>query len=121
MDINSIKTNNTATIEIVDPLTFEPNGVKVEVYSASSKEIRKISSALRKEKLSDEDFSLALLASCVVSWENLTEKDKKSKDVPIPVTLENVKRVFELLPWLASQIDSFTIKRSNFLERVEDN
>jgi len=120
MDINSIKTNNTATIEIVGPLTFKPNGVKVEVYSASSKEIRKIASLLRKEKLDDEEFALTLLASSVVSWKNLTEK-KNGKDVPIPVTVKNVKRVFDLLPWLASQVDGFTVKRSNFLERVEDN
>jgi hypothetical protein len=120
MDINSIKTNNTAVVKIVDPLTLKPNGVKVEVYNASSKEVRKISSSLRKKKLDEEEFSLTLLASCVVSWENLTEK-KRGKDVKVPLTVENAKRVFELLPWMASQIDSFSVKGSNFLERVEDN
>ena len=128
MDINSIKTLETSMVEILDPITYEKTDIKVEVYGQDSKEFKKLSSSLRAKNLSsdlsedDKEKNIDLhYASCVVSWQNVEEKNDKGKLVPIECTTENVLRVFSLLPWLKDQVIGHIIERSNFLERKGSN
>ena len=109
-----------AVLELADPVSGEPTGIKLKIAGPDSLTQRKAALQLADE-LSEmagpdgrvtaeqrEAARVACLARCVLSWE--IEEDGK----PVPFSHGNVIRLLKAARWVQEQADSFAADRSNF-------
>jgi hypothetical protein len=132
MDISKIKDKDFeegAWLDILDPITNQPSEDKerIKVLGIDSSTYRKAQRKISNRRLQVvgrrggrckitaeeiEAENLELLVSCVQAWEGFTENKQE-----LECTSENVRRLFELAPWIKEQVDDFIGDRSGFLSR----
>jgi hypothetical protein len=107
-------------IELADPVTGKPTGIKFRVAGPDSDVQRRARLALADE-LSEmagpdgrvtaeqrEKARINTLARCVLGWE--IEEDGK----PIPFSQKACVRVLSAGTWIQQQVDAFAADRRNF-------
>lgn len=137
MALAELSTKTTAEtgvpIEIIHPKTNLPLGITIVVCGSDSETFKKMQRKQlnrrmersarnrgRQLQLTAEELeaeSLDLLVACTKSW---NEKGRPELEFNpgelLPCTPENVRRLYEELPWLKEQIDQEIGDRSNFLQ-----
>ncbi|HBT82428.1 MAG TPA: hypothetical protein DEB35_03030 [Desulfuromonas sp.] len=133
-------------ISILHPVTDEPLGVMITVYGADSKTCRQIQrrqtnhrlemQAKQKQQFKKKPVTTAeqleaegldLLVGCTKSWRTLIydEEGKETGSRPqiemaegewLDCTPENVRKLYQEIPWVKEQIDGEIGDRSNFLQ-----
>lgn len=121
------------TIDIRHPKTNLPLGIQITVCGSDSETCKRIqrkqinrrlelSARSRNNKVAMtaeeiEAEALDILVSCTKGWNTGDRKEiELADDEWLPCTPENVRRVYEELPWLREQIDQEIGDRSNFLQ-----
>lgn len=121
--------NQQAVLPLLHPNTFAPlidekgKEVTITLHGPDSTPVKKArrkiqdknlsqSAKKRKLSLSSEQLelqSLEILVAATASWNNLSyEGDEKCSP-------ENVRKVYENVPWIREQVDEFISERSHFL------
>lgn len=114
---------NTSDLVILDPETGEESETVITLYSIDSDAYQKKLMQLRKENVRYRDRkdgvpqeklrsdSTKLYAACTVAWKGLIEDGN-----PIEFNPENVRRVYESMPFIREQVIAFVEDRSNFIK-----
>lgn len=120
-----------AVIEIYHPKTNLALGITVTVCGTDSDTYKKIQrkqlnrrleqqSRNRKMQMTAEELeaeALDVLVACTKAWATgQTAAIELNPDEWLDCTPENVRRVYEELPWLKEQVDQAIGDRSNFLQ-----
>lgn len=137
MALAELSTTKTAEqgvpVEIVHPKTNLPLGITIVVCGTDSETYKKIQrkqlnrrmertarSRNRHLQMTAEELeaeALDLLVACTRFWK---QGDRSEIEFApgewLPCTPENVRKVYEELPWLKEQIDQEIGDRSNFLQ-----
>lgn len=113
-----------AAVEITNPATGEPTGIKITLAGPDSDAYRKIAMKVQNEQLqyamknrgktTAERLAanaLETLIGATVSWEGLAEDGKELECTP-----ENVRRVYTEFPFIKEQVDEFLGDRRNFFK-----
>ena len=107
---------------LVDEATKEP--VTIRVIGQDSKAFASVRRRLIDARLNQrslrgratmnaselEKNSFELIVACTKDWKHIAFGGSE-----IPCTPENVRKLYEALPWLAEQVSTFTADRANFL------
>ena len=113
----------TAVVEICNPNSGEPLGVKITLASPDSGKYRTASLAIQNRQLQYsmknrgrsisaerlEENALELLIEATLDWEGLVEDGRE-----LACTPENVRRVYQNMPFIREQVDEFLGDRRNF-------
>ncbi len=125
-DLASYRTSKleTATVEILDPVTGEATGIKITVASPDSAQYRQVSLKVQNEQLQYAmknkgkttaerlvNNALEVLVGATVAWEGITEGGKE-----LPCTPENVRKVYEEVGFIKDQVDEFVGDVRNFFK-----
>lgn len=124
-NLDSLLHRDTATVDILHPLTGAPTGMQVEMAGVDSAAHRAVSRELRNRRLQQlqlgnrgaltaeetEADQMELLARCTVSWRGVRESG-----VEVACTPDNVRRVYRAYPWLRHQVDEAMADRARFFE-----
>lgn len=117
---NAVDQDRGRMLEIANPWTGEPIGMKFRIAGPDSETQRKARIAMMDDlaDMADEQgrvtaeqretARIACLAKCVLEWD-VTEEGK-----PVPFGHKNVVRVLRSANWLQAQVDAFAGDRSNF-------
>jgi hypothetical protein len=124
MDILSIAPS-TITVDIKHPSTGKPLGIKVEVQSMNSDEVKAVQRMLHNRALKSgrnaqtaekvEDGALAILAAAIVSW-SWPDGIELGKVKNPPCTAETKAEALKL-GWFAGQIDAAVGDESAFFTK----
>lgn len=115
MDIANIRPNDR-TIEIRDPGTAEPIGVRVTIMSRDDERMKKTKRLMADRNIQAERRGKTLKAdererngveflfAAMIGWEWYGEDVTFNGEKP-EFNLKNVAEVFEKLPWFKTQVD----------------
>lgn len=120
-ELNTTDTNETATIDLLHPVTGQPVGASITVYGQDSdvyrSEIRKYEDRVveyakrnRGKVMPSEmrdELALERLVACVESIDGLTENGE-------PLT--DAARLFTKYPWIREQVEAGVTERANFIK-----
>ena len=110
-------------MEIENPSTGEPLGIKIKVLGMDSKAYRdqqrktqdrnlkkgmKGLKSLKSETL--ENDRIELICACTVGWENVVYNGET-----LECTRENCRWLYKQYPWIFDQVDEYIGDRGNFL------
>lgn len=111
-------------LELTDPLTGEPTGLKLTVVGPDSRILRRAILEMADELAelmgpdgrvsaeNKEKARLNCLAKVVIGWE-VVEDGK-----PVPFSHRAVVRLLTAARWVEAQVDAFTADRANFRRGV---
>lgn len=112
-------------LEILHPVSQIGIGLKIRIASPDSEKYRKLAQAMRtkiqammqrnKGKMPPteviEEESQKVLIGAVLGWEGATWGGQ-----PFECTPDNVKQLFDALPWIKEQVDEYLGNRANFFK-----
>ena len=121
-------------VTILQPTTNIPLGITVTVCGADSETFKNIQrkqlnrrlekqqkSRTRQTAMTAEELeleSMDVLVACTRSWSTGERKQLEFDDNEwLECTPDNVRRVYEALPWLKEQVDQEIGDRANFLQK----
>lgn len=120
-ELNETKVTETATVDLLHPVTGQPVGASITVYGQDSdvyrSEVRKyedriVEYAKRNRgkvmpaEMRDE-LALDRLVACVESIDGLTENGEPFTDAA---------RLFTKYPWVREQVEAGVAERANFIK-----
>lgn len=121
MDISSIKVENTREIDILDPRTRKPTGIKVTIESYGGDRAKTVQRQINNKRLKLrnrrptaeelEEETLMTASAVVVGWNKEMEMDGKA----LSFTPENVRKIMSI-PWIARQIDEAAEDEAAFIK-----
>lgn len=106
------------TVEIVDPLTKQPTGLKIMVCGPDTRTFYVAKNAARREAVkagvgdSDDivfDATALMVSKCILGWEGLTKGGK-----PVEFAPHKAVSLFKKFPWVMEQCDNAISNRENF-------
>ena len=115
-----------ATVEILHPKTNESLGIKITVASPDSDKHRKLLQRAKNTNMqimqrkgnkgitaeAVDESAMNVVVGSVLRWEGVTWGGTE-----LECTEENVRQVFESLPWIKEQVDDFLNDRANFFSQ----
>jgi hypothetical protein len=125
-------------ITLFHPKTNLPLNERITVYGSDSEVVKRIQRKQLNRRLErsqrnrnnkgtvtaeeSEAEGLDLLVGSVKEWRTVSEDAASRPEIELavgewlPCTPENVRRVFEELPWMKEQVDQGVADRANFLQ-----
>ena len=119
-DFDMSKSDEGEVLELENPQTGAPMGIKITLLGTDSKayqkQVRKNNDRrLRKRKMKLtaaelETENIELLAVITKGWDGMVENKQ-----PVEFTVQNVRRIYRDYLWIKEQVDEFCGDRGNFL------
>lgn len=116
---------DSAILTLTHPATGEAMNIKITLASPDSEAYRKVSMRVQNAQLkyalqnrgktTAERLAangLDVLVGATLDWEGIAENG-----VPLPCTLENVRRVYTDFPFIREQVEEFLGDRQNFFRK----
>ncbi|MCB2186482.1 MAG: hypothetical protein KQJ78_08700 [Deltaproteobacteria bacterium] len=142
-DLAALETGDNAQLEIMD-LRGEPTGLKITLAGPHSTQVkealrrgeqkivrfqRRIGNPRRMNKAQEEEYNELLreivferLIDTTLAWESSDSPDKiMFGGEELACTPENVRRVYEKVPFLKEQVQSLVADEANFIRSSEIN